>query len=269
MLTHLTDIDETHFRVAVALDLPNQEEDDESSKRTFRTLGSDPFKKYADPTEPATLLLSVTYPEEYPDVAPHLDISNLHDGPKVPGLDLANDKAALLKELEPTIEESLGIAMIFSIVSTLKDAAEQLIGERAKAAERVREAELRAAEEKENAKFHGEKVTKESFLQWRDSFRQEMAEKAKKEAEEEAAASKRGGKSAGASTVGVGVGANGERLTGKQLWEQGKAGKIDEKDDEWDSLTLVEKEVGTLKIGKGRAGEDDEDSDGSTLAAQE
>jgi RWD domain len=190
----------------------------------------------------AVIVLDVTYPEKYPDVAPYLDLANPHDAPKSSRLDLAEDKAKLLAAIEPTIEESLGMAMVFNIVTALKDAAEQLIQERATVAEQAREAVRRAEEEKENAKFHGEKVTRERFLNWRETFRQEMEEEAKrKAAEAEAAAAKRGGKAAGA-TQGV-------KLTGRELWEKGLArGEEEEEGEEDGTATAVQKGVNDLKV---------------------
>ncbi len=107
-----------------------------------------------DPT--AIILLKVEYPPEYPDEAPRLDILAPPNAPKYKFFDVQEDKGNLLSSLEPTIEENLGMAMIFSLVSTLKDAAELLISERQKAAQALREFEQAKVEEEENRKFHGQ-----------------------------------------------------------------------------------------------------------------
>ena len=157
--------------------------------------------------------------------------------PKPGELDLATDGPALLASLEPTIEESLGEVMIFNLVTALKDAAEQLAADRATAAEHAREAELRAAEEKENAKFHGERVTRERFLAWRERFLAERAEEAeRRRVEEVEAAGKRGGK----------VAKEEDKITGRQLWERGMVGKGWE-DEEGDGYP-VEKGVEALSV---------------------
>ena len=112
------------------------------------------------------------------------------------------------------------MSMIFSIHAALKENAEQLIGERIAVQEAKKEAAAAEVEAKENAKFHGTAVTRESFLEWRERFRKEMAENETKEIEEREAEErkKRGGK------------LEEKKLTGRQLWERGLVGKIDEED---------------------------------------
>lgn len=110
--------------------------------------------------------------------------------------------------------------MIFTLVSTLKDNIEQLILERKTAIQAVKDQEAQKAEEAENAKFHGEAVTKESFLKWREKFRVEMEEK---RVEDERERELEMGKKKGAKTE--------EKLTGKQLWERGLMGKVEEEGD--------------------------------------
>lgn len=196
----ITDLNSSEYRISMILDLPSQ--DSEST--------------------PPTLLLNVRYPESYPDEAPMLDITQPPNAPKHPHLDIQEDKARLLDALTPTIEENMGMAMIFTVYSTLKDSAELLITERENAVAAQHEMEVRAAEAEENRKFEGEKVTRESFIKWMSDFKREQ-EEAKKRAEEEAEAAdkkKRGGKM------------EEKKLTGKQLWEQGIAGKTADEDEE-------------------------------------
>jgi hypothetical protein len=131
--------------------------------------------------------------------------------------------------LSETIEENMGMAMIFTLVSTLKDNAEKLIAERQAGARREHEQKVEAAEREENKKFHGTPVTPETFMSWREGFKKEMEEMKIKEEEAEEAAEKK--KNKGKDTV--------TQLTGKQLWERGLAGKIEEDEDD-DDLLLVE-----------------------------
>ncbi|OAP60762.1 hypothetical protein AYL99_05764 [Fonsecaea erecta] len=208
----ITDLSDSSYRISITLDLPSDGHDEAS--------------------DPPVLLLNVTYPEAYPDVGPHLDITVPPNAPKHPQLDIAEDKARLLDALQPTIEDSLGMAMVFTLVTTLKEAAEVLISDRIRQAEEVKEIAARQKEEAENRKFHGTLVNRERFLEWREKFRKEMEEKERRAREEEEAEDrkKRGGK------------VEEKRLTGRQLWERGLAGKGDEEDiDGEDAVAAVEK----------------------------
>ncbi|KAL1875296.1 hypothetical protein VTK73DRAFT_10193 [Phialemonium thermophilum] len=195
----INDISETEYRISIKLDLP---EDDEN--------------------EPPVMVLSVRYPEEYPDKPPILDLSAPQNATPHPYFSVANEKDELLASLEPTIEENLGMAMIFTLVSALKEAAEQRIAERRDAAAREHEEALLAAEREENKKFHGTPVTRETFLRWREGFLREMEEARQREEEQRAAELKK-------ARVKEPV-----KLTGRQLWERGLAGKggADEEEDD-------------------------------------
>ncbi|KAL1306870.1 hypothetical protein AAFC00_005520 [Neodothiora populina] len=205
----ITDISETEYRVAIELEVHIEEESEE---------------------EPPTILLQVQYPENYPDEAPRLDISYPPNAPKYPHLDIQQDKARLLEVLEPTIEENLGMAMVFTLVTTLKDAAELLISERQKAVEAIHEMEAAAAEAEENRKFEGTKVTPETYLAWSAKFKEEMAE-LKRKAEEQRELEekkKRGPKEE-------------KKMTGRELWVKGIATRMadEEEDDGVDFLEGV------------------------------
>ncbi|EXJ68249.1 uncharacterized protein A1O5_08864 [Cladophialophora psammophila CBS 110553] len=209
----ITDLSDSSYRIAITLDLPSEGHGDEEP-------------------EPPVLLLNVAYPETYPDVGPHLDITTPPNAPKHPQLDVAEDKARLLDALQPTIEDSLGMAMVFTLVTTLKEAAEVLVSDRIRQAEEVKEIAARQKEEVENRRFHGALVTRERFLEWRDKFRREMEERERRAREEEETEDRRkkGGK------------LEEKRLTGKQLWERGLAGKGDEENtDGDDAVSAVEK----------------------------
>lgn len=183
------------------------------------------------------MLLHVKYPENYPDEAPILDISSPPAAPAHPYLNVESDKDRLLSSLSETIEENLGMAMVFSLVSTVKDLAEQLVAERQAAARAEHEQRILAAEREENKKFHGTPVTPETFQKWRIQFRKEMEELKTREAEAEEAAEKK--KNRGKDTV---VG-----LTGKQLWDRGMAGKAEDDYDDGDDGIPVS-EIQDLKV---------------------
>jgi RWD domain len=207
----ITDISDTAYRIAIALEVTNE---------------------HGDQTEPPTIILNVSYPDIYPDVAPHLDLSSPPNAPKHPLLDVSEDKVHLLKSLNITVEENLGMAMIFTLVTTLKESAEQLIIERQGVVQAQKDKEASKVEEEENRKFHGTSVTKERFLQWREKFRAEIAQKERREKEEREAEEKkkRGGK------------VEEKKMTGRQLWEGGLAGKGDEEEEvDEDALDGIEK----------------------------
>ncbi|KAH6854389.1 RWD domain-containing protein [Chaetomium sp. MPI-CAGE-AT-0009] len=192
----ITDISETEYRISISLDLL----DDES--------------------EPPVILLTVRYPEDYPDKAPLLELAAPQNSTPHEYLNIAEDKDQLLQDLEAVVEENLGMAMVFTLVSALKEAAEQLVEERKAAAAKVQEEAALAAEREENKKFHGTPVNRETFLRWREGFLKEMEENRIREEEERAAELKK-------ARIKEPV-----KLTGKQLWERGLATASQEEIDE-------------------------------------
>ncbi|KAJ9658954.1 Protein gir2 [Neophaeococcomyces mojaviensis] len=195
----ITDTSDNAYRISITLDLPSDVELSDEAPIIF---------------------LNVSYPENYPDVAPNLDITAPPNAAKHPLLDIAVDKAQLLDALSSTIEDSLGMAMVFTLVTTLKDAAELLMADRLRQEQEIRDVAARQKEEEENRKFHGEKVTRERFLEWREKFLKDMEEKEKMKREEEENEMK-------VKRVKV----DEKRLTGRQLWERGLVGKVEEDGD--------------------------------------
>jgi RWD domain len=181
----------------------------------------------------ATIILQVSYPANYPDEAPDLNLLSSPDAPKHSYLDVSNDRDHLLSALAPTVEENLGMAMIFTLVMALKESAENLISERAQVTRDAHAAVAAKAEEEENRKFAGTQVTRERFLAWRDNFRKEMEEE-RLRAEEAAAEEKKKKGTSSKDEI---------KLTGRQLWERGLAGKGEEDIDEEgiDALEGVER----------------------------
>ncbi|CAI0645685.1 RWD domain-containing protein [Colletotrichum fructicola] len=200
----ITDVSETEYRISIALDV----------------LGDE---------EPPTMLLQVRYPEAYPDEAPMLDLQSTPNAAPHEWFNVSQDKERLLRGLEETIQENLGMAMVFTLVTTLKEAAENLVEERKQAKDKEHEEAVLAAEREENKKFQGTPVTPETFLKWRADFIKEMEELRQKEDEERLAELKK-------AKVKEPV-----KLTGKQLWERGLAGKVDDDDDEGGLTESVEK----------------------------
>jgi len=132
----------------------------------------------------------------------------------------------------------MGMAMVFTLVSALKDNAELLIAERQAAMQALKDVEAAKAEEEENRKFHGTAVTRETFLEWRERFRKEMAEaEERRRGEKEADDKKKRVKTE-------------ERLSGKELWERGLVGKVDDDidDDDDDGEEDAMKSVRAMKL---------------------
>ncbi|PHH61846.1 hypothetical protein CDD81_7774 [Ophiocordyceps australis] len=205
----ITDISESEFRISVTLDVPGDEADNEED----------------DALQPPQFVLHVRYAQDYPDAPPRLDMLAPPGALASPHryFSVSDDREQLLAGLESVMEENLGMAMIFTLVSALKEAAEQLIMDRrAVTAAEIEQSRL-AAEREENKKFHGTAVTPESFLKWREAFIKEMADKERKQEEERLAELKR-------AKVKEPV-----KLTGRQLWERGLAGKGEDGDDDDDA----------------------------------
>lgn len=176
------------------------------------------------------IFLEVSYPEEYPDVGPNLNITSSPNAPRHPRLDIQEDRGQLMEALEPTIEENLGMAMVFTLVSALKESAELLMTQRAEAIQAEKDQVAAQREEEENRKFHGTAVTVESFLEWSSNFKKEMQELETRLREEKEAEENKKKKTA----------KDEKKLTGRQLWEKGLAkGDYDEDDD--DAMPAVEK----------------------------
>ncbi|KAJ5089493.1 RWD domain-containing protein [Penicillium argentinense] len=205
----ITDISDTSYRVSIALDVPEVEGED---------------------AEQPTILLEVSYPEEYPDVAPELSISSPPNAPRHPRLDVQEDRERLLETLQPTIEENMGMAMVFTLVSALKENAEELMIERANAVQAEKDRAAAKAEEEENKKFQGTPVNRETFLEWHTKFQKEIQEEEQRQKEEKEAEDKKK-----KSTK------EEKKLTGRQLWERGLAGKGDYDEDGEDALPAVDK----------------------------
>ena len=222
------DISDTSYRIAIPLEVVQHDDETEAPRKYIeqkRIVLTE--SRYRLLICLATLLLTVTYPGTYPDIPPDLTLSAPPDAPKHTHLDIQDDRTRLLSALQPVIDENLGMAMIFTLVSTLKDSAELLISERQAAAQSLKDIVAARAEEEENRKFHGTAVTRETFLAWRDRFRKEMAEAEEKRREDKEAEDKKRRIKAE------------DRLTGKQLFEKGLVGKVEEDEEEEGGADLV------------------------------
>ncbi|XP_038048027.1 RWD domain-containing protein 1-like [Patiria miniata] len=121
--------------------------------------------------------LEFTYTPTYPDEAPLYEVTE--DGNVE-----EEDRDKITEILQQQIEENLGMAMVFTLVS----ATQEFLNNKVDEDQRVQMEEKRQQEEEEDRvkeeeaqKLKGTLVTIESFLAWKDKFDQErlMAKKKK------------------------------------------------------------------------------------------
>lgn len=166
----LTKYSPTHFSIKLSLDTP--------SGRKHR------------------LLLDVKYPAEYPEVVPELDIIIPEEEEEEISDQESDDEneneTRLMLNLSETIEfESkdikqlvsklveeadlqVGIPSVFALATQLKDEAELLFQNKLEQTQKKYDEVSLAKEMEEQKKFHGTKVTKDSWNEWRTKFREEM-----------------------------------------------------------------------------------------------
>lgn len=141
------------------------------------------------------LALIFSHTKKYPDEPPLLNVSSLkgiHSG----------DLKILKEKLEQEAGENLGMAMIYTLVSSAKD----WLSERFAQQTGEEDAEVDEAKKEEVIVPHGEAVTVETFLAWRERFEAELAlEKAKLMPDSALSVSKE------------------KKLTGRQWFESGRA----------------------------------------------
>lgn len=193
------------------------------------------------------LVLEVKYPAEYPEVVPVLDIEvgeDEEDEDDYYGSDddddidsdeernrqavnLAElidfekkDLSTLLDKINEEAEMNLGMPSVFALTSQLKEEAEQLFQNKIDAAQRKYDRELVEREMEEQKKFNGTKVTRESWLEWRNKFREEMKVAEKDKALFDAM--------------------HNGKMSGREIFEKGLAG---DEDETVDSVTEAVKET--------------------------
>jgi len=122
-----------------------------------------------DSNETVSCMLQFSYVAKYPEAIPRMEIVSSE------GLD-DDALAKLTAYMTQLAEENLGMVMVFTIVSAMQERLTQLIEEAE--ADRVAEKDriIREAEEAEQKRFEGTRVSVESFLAWKTKFDAEMAE---------------------------------------------------------------------------------------------
>ncbi|CAI4056828.1 hypothetical protein SUVZ_02G2770 [Saccharomyces uvarum] len=116
----------------------------------------------------------------------------------------------LIVKLETQIETDmlLGMQMCFALISSIKENCEQWYSEELCKLEKQHDWETQEREKKEQAKFHGTKVTRETYLEWRSTFRKELKLDERDQVRR--------------------IKAHHGKLTGKQMFEQGVVGTGDD-----------------------------------------
>ncbi|KAK6363698.1 hypothetical protein TWF730_001118 [Orbilia blumenaviensis] len=219
----LTKISDTEFTIRLSLEEPDVDVD-------------------AEGYEAPIIILRVTYPPTYPNAAPTLAISL--SNPSTHPLTFPEDEQTLTAALDTAVEENMGMAMVFTLTTTLKETAESILRDRADEARRIRDEAARVEEEKEMEKFRGELVTREVFEAWRLAFIKEMKEKKEREEKEKEEAEAKGRRSGNVS----GVGAGGRKMTGRELFEKGLVGGMDDDEAEDEVVEETAPDVGKLEI---------------------
>ncbi|XP_057526619.1 uncharacterized protein LOC130805843 [Amaranthus tricolor] len=115
-------------------------------------------------TLPVQLALIFSHTEKYPDEPPLLDVRSIRG---IPTEDLRTLKLKLVQEAT----ENLGMAMVYTLVTSAKEWLSGRFGQ---------DGDVEDAADDEMAKDeiivpHGEPVTVETFLAWRERFEAEMA----------------------------------------------------------------------------------------------
>ena len=194
-------------------------------------------------TKQHTLLVQMTLPESYPDETPivsiscHEDcistngdaeededepefddhgnkiISKLENIPDSISFDdfipiLINERINNDEYLENEMMVMKGMQMCFTLLSSIKEQCENWFLNELKERELKHQREIELKEREENAKFIGTKVTRESYLKWRENFRKEL----KLDERDQLRRLK----------------AHNGKLTGKQMFEQGLVGTEDD-----------------------------------------
>ncbi|ORX90432.1 RWD-domain-containing protein [Basidiobolus meristosporus CBS 931.73] len=171
---------------------PEEYEELESEPHSFRIL--------VNPEEeveefPCSLYLNVTYTPTYPDELPEYKIEVIE------GDFSSEELEKFTEELKTLAEESIGMVMVFSLASTLKELLSALALEKKAEKERLEQEKLEKELAAEQAKFVGTKLTIPLFLEWQAKFEAEKAEKERNSKEFKLKEAKKG------------------KLTGRQLFE--------------------------------------------------
>jgi len=148
-------------------------------------LAADPYHKFQIPIHTEeynpddednglSCQLIFTYTEKYPDTAPIVEIDEV--------VNFENGyESRLLEHIQETINENLGLEMVFSLVSSAQEWLNVRWDEHKKEVENIALEKKRVLEEAEQKKFEGTRVTVETFMTWKKEFELDMGIAQKRE----------------------------------------------------------------------------------------
>ncbi|KAG8714737.1 hypothetical protein FRC11_007320 [Ceratobasidium sp. 423] len=114
------------------------------------------------------VLLGIEYTTNYPDEVPNISLE-----PEEGGLE-EEEIESLITGMKAVGEENLGMAMVFTLVTHLREALVEVIRKRIEKEKQLELEKERQLMEAEAARTRGTPVTVESFNQWRIKFTAEM-----------------------------------------------------------------------------------------------
>lgn len=185
-------------------EIPSSESGLNTSVRCFQITVSPMDDDEEEPTDiPVRLAVIFAHTPTYPDASPLLKVRSLQ------GIS-DTDIRELQSKLETEVAENLGMAMMYTLATSAKEWLREKYGQ-----EEAESEEESDVEKEEVIEKHGEVVTIESFVAWRDRFEAELAlEKAKLMPDSVLMASKE------------------KKTPGRQWFEMKSAGKVVEDEDE-------------------------------------
>lgn len=198
-----------------------------------------------------TVSIDFRLPEKYPEEAPMIELEAFEEGQQEeddedeeePEFDEHGNRMSskfqslpdqinfdsYLPELQVLLEEQiendmlLGMQMCFTLISSVKDLCETWFVDQLASLEKQHELELQAREREEQKKFRGTKVTRESYLQWREKFRKELGIDQRDEKRR--------------------LDAHHGKMTGRVIFERGLAGDMDDEEDDASLADTLKKTV--------------------------
>ena len=117
------------------------------------------------------LEVKIEFPTEYPECVPNIELQSEHLEEQ--------EIAKLIDEAINECQNSIGMAMTFTIVSFLKDRFNQVLKERIKAKQLAIEQQKLDQEREEAQRYIGSRVTPETFKEWKAKFIKEAFEQEK------------------------------------------------------------------------------------------
>ncbi|KZO91706.1 RWD-domain-containing protein [Calocera viscosa TUFC12733] len=129
-------------------------------------------------SDPLILSLHVKYPPAYPSEIPELELEELEG-------ELTDlERETLLDGLRLAGEDSLGMAMVFTLVTHLQSSMSTLVQGRVEELQRVEQEKARIEAEAEAHRTRGTAVTATSFAEWKEHFNAQMRRRTDKDEEE-------------------------------------------------------------------------------------